>query len=895
MDNEKSLRLNDGAENADNKLEIQFTGKKKLKSKMKKIENSFGALAFALLGAKQQFEDEDDEPVISFTGKKKKKKSKSNKKESEDDNPAIDVVVDEPEKSSISIISKEADVLNTSKNKKKKNKDGRIVQEEDDIDKILAELGAAIEPTQAETVQVIEPAAAVAVEGCVNEEAAESASAKKKKKKVAKAVESKAEKKVPKHVRAMQETLARHKEAEEIKKREEEEKLKKELEARMEQEECERIEEESKRLKKEREREKKLKKKQEGKPVTAKEKKKAQRLELTRKQILENSTTTRPVSANNLTPHQQAVDSETEDTKEESKTTLRSPICCIMGHVDTGKTKLPDCIRQTNVQEGEAGGITQQIGFTYIPVTNIRERTKELKSDAKIDVPGLLVIDTPGHESFKNLRSRGSGLCDIAILVVDIMHGLEQQTIESLKLLRMRNTHFIVALNKVDRLYGWKTCRNAPIGKALKLQSKDVRCEFDQRVTQVITQFKEQGLNTELYNKNKYMGETYSIVPTSAISDEGIPELLLLSIQWAQKAMVERLTYSSEFKCVVLEVKVLEGCGTTIDVILVNGVLHVGDEIVVCGFQGPIHTTIRSLLTPKPMKELRVKGDYIHHKEIKAAQGIKITAHNLNHVVAGTALYVVGPDDNVEELKVSVMEDMSNVMSTTDKSGEGVYVQASTLGSLEALLDFQKSPDVSIPVSGIGVGPVHKKDVMKASVMLEKKKEFATILAFDVKVTPEAQKLADDSGVKIFTADIIYHLFDKFKVYMDNIKEEKRNEAAEDVVFPCKLEIMPNCVYRKKDLIILGVVVKDGILKIGTPICIPKREFIDIGRVSSIKNNNRPVDRANKGQQVSIEIRGGNAEEQQKMFGRHFEMNDELVSRISRKSIDTLKAYYRVT
>uniref|UniRef100_A0A2P2JHI5 Uncharacterized protein MANES_02G178500 n=1 Tax=Rhizophora mucronata TaxID=61149 RepID=A0A2P2JHI5_RHIMU len=286
---------------------------------------------------------------------------------------------------------------------------------------------------------------------------------------------------------------------------------------------------------------------------------------------------------------------------------LRSPICCIMGHVDTGKTKLLDCIRGTNVQEGEAGGITQQIGATYFPAENIRERTKELKADAKLKVPGLLVIDTPGHESFTNLRSRGSGLCDIAILVVDIMHGLEPQTIESLNLLRMRNTEFIVALNKVDRLYGWKTCRNAPIIKAMKQQTKDAQNEFNMRLTQIITQFKEQGLNTELYYKNKEMGETSSIVPTSAISGEGIPDLLLLLVQWSQKTMVEKLTYSSEIQCTVLEVKVIEGHGTTIDVVLVNGVLHEGDQIVVCGLQGPIVTTIRALLTPHPMKELRVK------------------------------------------------------------------------------------------------------------------------------------------------------------------------------------------------------------------------------------------------------------------------------------------------
>ncbi|MQL89570.1 hypothetical protein Taro_022148 [Colocasia esculenta] len=276
--------------------------------------------------------------------------------------------------------------------------------------------------------------------------------------------------------------------------------------------------------------------------------------------------------------------STSEDLSKASEN-LRSPICCILGHVDTGKTKLLDCIRGTNVQEGEAGGITQQIGATYFPAENIKERTKELKSDANLKVPGLLVIDTPGHESFTNLRSRGSSLCDIAVLVVDIMHGLEPQTIESLNLLKSRKAEFIVALNKVDRLYGWKKCPNAPIQVAMKQQSKDVQNEFRMRLTQIITEFKEQGLNTELYYKNKDMGETYNIVPTSALSGEGIPDLLLVLLFWTQRTMVEKLTFVNELQCTVLEVKVIEGLGTTIDVVLVNGVLHEGDQIVVCGMQ----------------------------------------------------------------------------------------------------------------------------------------------------------------------------------------------------------------------------------------------------------------------------------------------------------------------
>ncbi|CAN0909342.1 Eukaryotic translation initiation factor 5B [Linum grandiflorum] len=573
---------------------------------------------------------------------------------------------------------------------------------------------------------------------------------------------------------------------------------------------------------------------------------------------------------------------------------LRSPICCIMGHVDAGKTKLLDCIRGTNVQQGEAGGITQQIGATYFPAENIRERTRE---DAKLEVPGLLVIDTPGHESFTNLRSRGSGLCDIAVLVVDIMHGLEPQTVESLNLLKMRNTEFIVALNKVDRLYGWKACKNQPIVKAMKQQTNDVQVQFNNRIKEIIGQFQEQGLNTALYYKNKEMGETYSIVPTSAISGEGIPDLLLLLVQWTQKTMVEKLTFSNEIQCTVLEVKVVEGHGTTIDVILVNGVLHEGDQIVVCGSQGPIVTTIRALLTPHPMKELRVKGTYLHHKEIKAAQGIKIAAQGLENAIVGTGLHVVGPDDDLEDVKESAMEDKKSVMSRLDRSSsEGVHVQASTLGSVEALLDFLKSE--KIPVSGTGIGPVHKNAVTKASTMLEKtkSKEYAAILAFDVKVTPEIRKLADELGVKIFTADIIYHLADQFKAYIHDLKEAKKKELAaaggdEIAVFPCGLKIIR--VFNTKDPIVLGVEVVEGIAKVGTPICIPTKEFIDIGRIASIESNHKPIDTAKKGQQVSIKIIGSNAEGQQKMFGRHFEMDDKLVSRISRTSIDLLKAYYR--
>ncbi|KAF3492738.1 hypothetical protein DY000_02055251 [Brassica cretica] len=773
--------------------------------------------------------------------------------------------------------TKSDDVGETSRSKKKKkNKSGKTPHKEEDLDKILAELG--ITPVSPAQPELVPPAEDGSKDG--EEETVVSVSAKKRKKKKdkdnkvsASSVEAKdgpsqPHKKVPKHILEMQEMVARRKEAEEMKKKEEEEKLRKEEEERRIQEERERGAEEIKQKRKIREKEKMLKKKQEGGILTEKQKRdKAYKNKMLSDagMLLASDKNTdsskRPVYGNKRKParakendsasvltkekHAHVVPSPEPDKKEEAgdeeddweaksddsvnimgdydddgedapwlvikkeiedtaskahysgpvtdrlalkagvsckpqkskpkvddatkrsnddsvvnevaKESLRSPICCIMGHVDTGKTKLLDCIRGTNVQEGEAGGITQQIGATYFPAENIRERTKELRPDAKLKVPGLLVIDTPGHESFSNLRSRGSNLCDIAILVVDIMHGLEPQTVESLNLLRKRNTEFIVALNKVDRLYGWKTCKNAPIEKALALQSKDVVIEFNMRLTHVITQFKEQGLNTEIYYKNKEMGDTFSIVPTSAISGEGIPDLLLYLVMWSQKTMVEKLTFVDKVQCTVLEVKVIPGHGTTIDVILVNGVLHEGDQIVACGSQGPIITTVRSLLTPHPMKELRVKGTYLHHREVKAAQCMKITAQGLEHAVAGTSLHVIGPDVDIEEAKKTAMEDMKSIMSWVDKSGEGVYV--------------------------------------------------------------------------------------------------------------------------------------------GTPMCFLKeigksRVFLDLGRVASIHKDKKPLDDAKKGQQVAIKIIASNPGEE-KTFGEDFGIEDELVSHISRRSIDILKTLYR--
>ena len=519
-----------------------------------------------------------------------------------------------------------------------------------------------------------------------------------------------------------------------------------------------------------------------------------------------------------------------------SKDNLRSPICCILGHVDTGKTKLLDRIRQTNVQEGEAGGITQQIGATYFPVDALQTKTQVVNRDGSFEfkVPGLLVIDTPGHESFTNLRSRGSSLCNIAILVVDIMHGLEPQTLESMRLLRDRKTPFIVALNKIDRLYGWKKIDNNGFQESFALQNKGVQNEFRDRLEKTKLAFAEQGFNSELYYENKSMAKNVSLVPTSAHTGEGIPDMLKLLVTLTQERMTNKLMYLSEVECTVLEVKVIEGLGTTIDVILSNGVLREGDRIVLCGLNGAISTNIRALLTPAPLKELRIKSQYVHNQEVKASLGVKIAANDLDNAIAGSRLLVVGPEDDEEDLEEEVMSDIENLLGKVSKTGRGVSVQASTLGSLEALLEFLKVS--KIPVANISIGPVYKRDVMSAGIMLEKAREYAVMLCFDVKVDKEAQAYADENGIKIFTADIIYHLFDDFTKHMKQLVEQKKEDSKLLAVFPCILT--PIAVFNKKDPIVVGVDVTEGSLRLLTPIAAVRtnpvtnvKEVVTLGRV----------------------------------------------------------------
>jgi translation initiation factor 5B len=591
---------------------------------------------------------------------------------------------------------------------------------------------------------------------------------------------------------------------------------------------------------------------------------------------------------------------EQDNLDARSRDNLRCPIIVIMGHVDTGKTKLLDNIRRTNVQEGEAGGITQQIGATYFEQGTLEKRFEKLNSTEKypFNLPGIQVIDTPGHESFSNLRSRGSNLCDLAILVVDLMHGLEQQTIESLNMLRAKKCPFVVALNKIDRCYDWKTCPNDPIREALAVQPEGTVQEYKGRIESCKMQLQEQGVNSNLYwemGDNDWMNSDFvPLVPTSAISGEGVQDILWLLCKIAQEKMWQNLMYCANLQATVLEVKAIDGMGMTVDVIVVNGVLREGDKIVLCSMDGPVVSEIRGLLTPPPSREMRVKADYQHHKEVKGAMGVKLIGNNFDKVMAGTPVMVVGEDDTEEDIVEEVMSDLRNLTTNLQVDKKGVMVQASTLGALEALLQFLRvDTQPPIPVSHVGIGTIFKKDVTKISIMKDKKgcEEYATILAFDVPVDKEAKEFAEKENVKIFTADIIYHLFDHFTRHMEEIAEKRRADAAAVAVFPCIVKILPQHIFNQKDPIIVGMEVVEGILKVGTPLCVPALGGLMIGNVTSIEQNGKEQITARKGASVAVKI--VNESNPNITYGRQFDSTKNLYSFLTRGSIDALKLNFK--
>ena len=583
--------------------------------------------------------------------------------------------------------------------------------------------------------------------------------------------------------------------------------------------------------------------------------------------------------------------------KSVSSPTLRAPICCIMGHVDAGKTSLLDSIRSSSVASGEAGGITQQIGATYLQKKFIVDKSSSIKgkfSTEKIPIPGLLMIDTPGHEAFFKLRQRGSSMCDIAILAVDIIEGILPQTKEAIDLLKRNKVPFVIAATKLDKVWGWESQDNLTLRKSFKKQSKEAQASFEGYIESLKLSLKEEGIRSEFYFKNKEPHKTYSIIPVCSIKNEAVADLIALVGYLTTNWMSRKLGTKGKLKASVMEVFQDKRLGWMMDVIVVNGKLNVGDTIFVPNNGGVQKVKIRNLLLPSSSIEMDKSKSWESFESVSGACGVRVIAPGLENVLAGGHMY--HPDDYEEgQAEAKALEEATGLLGELPKSESGVILMAETLGALEAgSYLFGKE---SIPVKSYQVGKLNDKLVEKMSIMMSKQEMTHKVILFFGKLSgAEWSKKVLDAGLNLIHDEVIYRLIEKYQEF-----ELKTNENITDTlisrgeaVLPAKMEMLKEFLFVKGGArqFLIGVRVTFGKIYKGMPLSVSSSgKVLKLGVIESIQKDKESKDEAKMGDEVCLRI----SNENHLTLGRQFDEKWDLFSSQTRESIDNLKKYFRDT
>ena len=536
----------------------------------------------------------------------------------------------------------------------------------------------------------------------------------------------------------------------------------------------------------------------------------------------------------------------------------RQPILSVLGHVDSGKTTLLDNIRESKIVEGEAGGITQMIGATEIPLNTVENVCGDLlqQLDTDLTIPGLLFIDTPGHAAFSSLRKRGGSISDIAVLVIDVEEGVQPQTEEAIKILKDSQTPFVIALNKIDMIPGWKT-EDECFSRNLKNQSESIKQRLDEEIYELMADLNDYGFVIDRFDRVDNFTEKIGVVPISAKTGEGLPELLMVVSGLAQNYLSDQLEVEEgDGKATVLEVSEQKGFGKTIDVIHYDGIIRKNDKLIFGTAEGPEVTDIRALLKPRPLKEIRLDKQYEEVEQVSPASGIKIAGKDLSNVVSGAP---VRTGTDIEKLKEEVRKELET--SDYDIQTSGVIVKADSLGSLEALM--REIDEMDIRVQKAEVGPIRKSDIIE--VENEEPVERA-ILSFNSAATDEAEQLAESKDIRIFQSSVIYEILDDYSKWKKEAEEERRMESLANVSRPAEIRTLQDHVFRSSNPVVIGMTVVEGVLNQGS---LMTEDGEKVGRIKSIQDDNESLDKAEKGDQVALSIANASLE-------RDFEAGDHL-------------------
>jgi len=560
--------------------------------------------------------------------------------------------------------------------------------------------------------------------------------------------------------------------------------------------------------------------------------------------------------------------------KTEPKAKIRQPIVTVCGHVDHGKTSILDCLRQSTVQEGEAGGITQKISFTLYPSSQLRKACPLIdKTGIKLDIPGFLLIDTPGHAAFTNLRKRGGSLADLAVLVIDINEGIKPQTSEVLQILKMNKTPFIIALNKIDNISGWRK-QNDDLKISIEKQPQRIKQEFDEKYMTIIGALDSYGFDSDLFYNIKDFTKKIAMVPCSAKTKEGIPELILMLCGLSQKYLEKKLEIGKDAKGVVLEIK-KEKNTHYLEAILYDGQLSKSDEIAVSNLDGePIISKIRVLEEIKPLS-----STFQPKEKVEASTGIRMQLTEKADILPGMPFVLY--KENKDEIKKIFKKEISESIRTQN---QGIIAKADSLGSLEALLALLKQEHIDVLRAGIG--NINKTDIISAKANLEINEVDAIILGFNTGVDNEAEEIK--GNVKILLNDVVYKLIEDLIFFRNEKTKEIEKKRMMQLSSICKLKILHQHVFRNTKPAIFGVKIEGGKLIPNLPLINEKGE--KVGRVKNMQSDNKSVNEALEGTELAISVPGINFE---RVLGdKNFLYSDinESQFKVFRKNKDLLSA-----
>ncbi|MBE0523520.1 MAG: translation initiation factor IF-2 [Methanosarcinales archaeon] len=527
---------------------------------------------------------------------------------------------------------------------------------------------------------------------------------------------------------------------------------------------------------------------------------------------------------------------------------LRTPIVCVMGHVDHGKTTLLDKIRGTAIAKGEAGAITQHIGATEVPL-DVIIKVCGPQAKGKFKLPGLLFIDTPGHHAFTTLRSRGGALADLAVVIVDVNEGFQPQTIEAINILKQYKTPFVVVANKIDRIHGWDAHPGVSFLSSYQAQPEHIRAIVDEKIYEIVGKLYDHGLSSDRYDRIRNFQSNIAVIPISAKSGEGLPDVLTVLLGLAQKFLETSLEFHTTGPGVgvVLEVKEEKGLGTTLDAILYDGEIKIGDMIAVGTLNVPIITKVRALLKPRPLSEITSEEKFKHIKNVTAASGLKISAPQLDDAIAGAPVRVV-TKDTVDEISEAIKSEINQTRIRTDNIG--VIIRADTIGSLEALVNELKKEE--IPIRKADVGNISKRDIVEAVAIEDPL--YSVILGFNVDILPDALDELQKSDAKLFMSDVIYRLVEDYEEHVEELTALTEKQKSEAVIRPGRFRILPDHTFRQSKPAVVGVEVEGGIIK--TKLNVMKEDGTRIGVIKGIQEHGENVGEVKLHAQVAVSIDG---------------------------------------